>query len=185
MFTNLLNNRRIRRAIVSSTLLVATIISLSAPLAIAQEKPKDPATPTTPQTTSKPPPLDKTKYNWEKCQPGEVKQDVWGIPTWYKYLPAQKDPATKTCVPFGGESFDPSKIDALAGIGLAVIEILLRLVVFVTIIFVTYGGFLYLTSQGEPDRTKNAKETILNALIGLVIAMLATVLVNFIGRSLA
>lgn len=113
-----------------------------------------------------------------------VKQDVYGIPTWYKYLQGYTDPFGGACTPFAGQSFDPTKLNSLAAIGIAVIEILLRLVAFVTIAFVAYGGFQYLISQGESDKVQTAKNTILNAFIGLAIAMIATVLVNFIGKTL-
>ena len=41
-----------------------------------------------------------------------------------------------------------------------------------------------MTSNGEPDRTKGAKDTILNALIGLVVAIVASSVVSFIGNSI-
>ncbi len=185
MNTNKLFSKILKHGLVEA--LFVFIVLIGIPMGVVSAQSTPPATPSkTPATTSTPAkPLDQTKYVWEECKPGEVKQEIFGIPTWYKYLPSYKDPATKVCLPLAGQSFDPTKLNVLAGIGLAIIEILLRLVVFVTIIFVTYGGFQYLISQGEPDRVRSAKDTILNALIGLVIAMLATVLVNFIGRSLS
>jgi TRAP-type C4-dicarboxylate transport system permease small subunit len=69
-------------------------------------------------------------------------------------------------------------------IGFGVIDILLRLVGLVAFGYVIYGGFLYLTSQGEPDRTKAALGTLLNAVIGIVIAMFAAAIVSFIGNRL-
>lgn len=47
-----------------------------------------------------------------------------------------------------------------------------------------YGGFQYLISQGEADKIAGARKTILNAIIGLAIAMLATGIVAFIGGQL-
>ena len=99
--------------------------------------------------------------------------DFLGLPTWYKYL---------------NPEFDGSKCELQANfpedlgkIGLALVEILLRVGGMVAVAFVIYGGFKYITSQGEPDNTKNARQTILNAVIGLVIAILATAIVSFIG----
>lgn len=54
------------------------------------------------------------------------------------------------------------------------------LVGYVAIIFVIYGGFKYIISTGEPSGVAFAKKTITNALIGLVISVLATVIVNTI-----
>lgn len=98
------------------------------------------------------------------------------LPTWYKYLPRDRD---------GGVDTDQVSFPAdLAPIGLAVVEILLRIGLFVAVGFVIYGGFLYLTSQGEPDKAANARKAIINAVIGLVIGLLATGFVAFIGGRL-
>lgn len=99
------------------------------------------------------------------------------IPTWYHYIDRAKD-ATGKC----GLNFDfPHDISLIL---LALVEILLRIGAIVAVVFVIYGGFIYLTSQGEPDKAKNAQQTITNAAIGLVIALLATGIVAFIGGQL-
>lgn len=51
---------------------------------------------------------------------------------------------------------------------------------YVAIGFVIYGGFKYIMSTGEPGKVTEAKKMITNALIGLIIAVLATVIVNTI-----
>ena len=50
----------------------------------------------------------------------------------------------------------------------------------VAVIFIVIGGINYITSQGDPGKTKKAKDTILYAVIGLVIAALAFAIVNFV-----
>jgi hypothetical protein len=50
--------------------------------------------------------------------------------------------------------------------------------------FVVYGGVQYTLSGGDPAGTKKAKDTILNAIIGLVITLVAFGIVNFVTRSL-
>lgn len=69
-------------------------------------------------------------------------------------------------------------------IALSIIDILLRVAALAAVVFVIIGGIKYTTSQGSPDGTKSALNTILNALIGLVIAMAATALVMFIGNTI-
>lgn len=101
------------------------------------------------------------------------------LPTWYQYLDGTEDAFGK-CVPV----IDRSNATDFWLIGLAGIDILLRIVVLVTVGFIIYGGFQYMTSSGEPDRTKKAKDTILNALIGLVIAIVAASVVSFLGSRL-
>lgn len=44
--------------------------------------------------------------------------------------------------------------------------------------FVIYGGYMYIMSQGDPGKAAKGKKTLSTAVIGTVIAMSATVLVN-------
>ena len=46
---------------------------------------------------------------------------------------------------------------------------------------VIYGGIEFIMSQGEPDKANKARGTVINALIGLVIAVAAATLVTFIA----
>jgi hypothetical protein len=98
------------------------------------------------------------------------------IPPWYKYI--EGNTVEGKCELIFKFPDDVGKIL------LAVVEIILRVGVLVAVGFIIYGGFQYMLSQGEPDRTKNARNTILNAVIGLVIATLATLIVNFVGSRL-
>lgn len=119
-------------------------------------------------------------YNFvNNCDPAKGSKKFFGFPHWYEYLAGHED-AFRKCIP----TFDWNHPESLWGIGLALIEILLRVVALVAVGFIIYAGFQYMTSNGEPERTKNAKDTILNALIGLVIAIIASTIVSFIGGSI-
>ncbi len=75
------------------------------------------------------------------------------------------------------------KIDSLASIQILIanlIQILLFIAGFVAVGFIIYGGFQYMLSSGEPGGIKKAKDTIVNAVIGLVLAILAFGIVKFI-----
>jgi cytochrome bd-type quinol oxidase subunit 2 len=50
----------------------------------------------------------------------------------------------------------------------------------VSVIMIVYGGFKYITSGGNDGNVSGAKNTILYALIGLVIVALAQVIVRFV-----
>ena len=111
----------------------------------------------------------------------------FSLPTWYKYLP--KDEAnsaiTKKCeVSF--ELMEGGKFngDGIILVTLAIIDILIRVAGLVAVAFIIWGGFQYMTSQGSPDNAKAAQSTILNAVIGLVVALLAASIVAFIGFSI-
>lgn len=101
-----------------------------------------------------------------------------GFPTWYKYLQPSFNDTTKDCsVQFDIKQDIPKVL-------LAVFEIILRVAGLVAVGYVVYGGFMYLISQGEPDRVKGAKTTIINAVIGLAIAISATAIVNLVASNI-
>ncbi len=50
----------------------------------------------------------------------------------------------------------------------------------VSVIMIIYGGFRYITSGGESSNITTAKNTILYAIIGLVIVALAQFIVKFV-----
>jgi len=61
-----------------------------------------------------------------------------------------------------------------------ILKILLSIVGFVALIFLVWGGFKYMTASGDEEKVKSAKGTIINALIGLVIVILAYALVAIV-----
>jgi hypothetical protein len=50
----------------------------------------------------------------------------------------------------------------------------------VSVIMIIYGGFRYITSGGDSGRVGNAKNTLIYAIIGLVIVALAQLIVHFV-----
>lgn len=65
-------------------------------------------------------------------------------------------------------------------IALNVIEALMMLVGYASVVMIIVGGFFYMTATGQADKIKSAKGTILNAVIGLVIALSSVAIVNVI-----
>ncbi|HLZ15299.1 MAG TPA: pilin [Candidatus Saccharimonadales bacterium] len=106
--------------------------------------------------------------------------DFLGFPKWYAYLPGQQtisgDPnIPPVCTPAITQLSDIWLIVA------AIIEIMLRIGALAAIGLIVYGGFQYMTSQGDPGKTKQARGTIINALIGLVISVSAATIVTFVA----
>ena len=55
----------------------------------------------------------------------------------------------------------------------------------IAVILVIIGGIKYITSQGDPQSVSKAKQTIIYALVGLIICIFAVAIVQFvIGRVL-
>jgi hypothetical protein len=111
----------------------------------------------------------------DQCKPGN---NFLSFPTWYEYLNVAYDKANGCHI----DSFDVPGDFVL--VALAVANILLRVGGLVAFGFVIWGGIQYVTSQGEPDKTKRAQETIMNAVIGMVISIFATAIVTFIGNKI-
>ena len=64
-----------------------------------------------------------------------------------------------------------------------VVNILSVVVGVVAVIFLIYGGFRYITSGGESGSVSNAKNTLIYAVVGLVIVALAQVIVHWVLNS--
>lgn len=100
----------------------------------------------------------------------------FGIPPWYEYLTVTYDADSGQCdVDTSGGT------DVVILIALAVIDILIRVAAMLAVVMVVYGGFILVTSQGTPDKIAGARKTILNAVVGLVIALVASQFVKFIA----
>lgn len=99
-----------------------------------------------------------------------------GIPPWYRGLTNNNPPqcTIKTPQSAGGiETF-------IWRIVLNVVEMAVVIVAYISVFFILYGGFLYMTGGALPAQLERARKTITNALIGLVIAMAAIALNNLI-----
>lgn len=48
------------------------------------------------------------------------------------------------------------------------------------VIMIIYGGFRYITSGGDSSRVGNAKNTLIYAIVGLVVVALAQLIVHFV-----
>lgn len=107
------------------------------------------------------------------------------FPTWYEYLDVGSKDGDKCAVIGPLDSEGSLNWPAVASrVALAIVDILIRIAGIVALVGIIYGGFRYILSQGEPDNIKHAQGTIIAALIGLVIALLSTAIISFIGGAL-
>lgn len=109
----------------------------------------------------------------------------FGIPPWYKYLVEaglmQTDSSGLCSLITLSTNQWPQVVVLVA---MAILDMLLRVAGIAAVLFVMYGGFKYITSSGEPGETKKAQETIIGAVFGLVISVIAAAAVSFIGKAL-
>lgn len=95
-----------------------------------------------------------------------------GLVPWYNSLPMDADCNIET----PSESEIPGYATKII---LNILVDLSMLVGYITVVFVAWGGYLYMFSRGEPSRAERGKTTIISALIGLLIAVLANVIMRF------
>ena len=98
-----------------------------------------------------------------------------GVPPWYRGLTAD-DCSIAAPNPDDSEAIK----NFIWKIVLNGIQMALVLAAYVAIFFVLYGGFLFMTGGGNPSQVEKARKSIFNAIIGLVIAMGAIAITNFI-----
>ncbi|MCK5481702.1 MAG: hypothetical protein KAJ06_11165, partial [Gammaproteobacteria bacterium] len=63
-----------------------------------------------------------------------------------------------------------------------IIKYVLTFLGIIAVVMVMYGGFIWMTSNGQPDRIQKAKNTLIAAVIGLIIVLSAFAIVTFIAN---
>ena len=79
-------------------------------------------------------------------------------------------------------SFITSGDFSLPGLVNSAIDIVLFIAAVMAVIYLIYSGILYITAAGNPDAAKKGQQGIINAVIGVVIIVLAYVVANSIAN---
>ena len=112
--------------------------------------------------------------------PEDCERSILGIHPWFRGLAKVEN--GKCLVVSPGETLASGKTLDLQGfiwrIALNIIEIALGAVGYIAFFFIMYGGFQFLTGGNNPGQIEKARKTLLNAIIGLVIAIGAIAVVN-------
>lgn len=100
-------------------------------------------------------------------------------------LLAQVDPKAEVCkgVSLTGGSCTATSGPSVQSVITDVINILSFAVGVIAIIMIIIGGIKYITANGDAGGVSSAKQTILGAIIGLVIVAMAQVIVRFVITS--
>lgn len=75
------------------------------------------------------------------------------------------------------EGDDEASLPSMAEI---IVNTLLALLGMVSVVMIVVGGFRYTLSRGEASEVKTAKDIILYSAVGLIVAVLAYAIVNFV-----
>jgi lysylphosphatidylglycerol synthetase-like protein (DUF2156 family) len=112
--------------------------------------------------------------------------------TTYAADPPADDPACAATSKSGQDALDGAGLTGadcngastkINGVLKTLINLLSAIVGVVAVIMIVVGGFKYITSGGDSNKTASAKNTIVYAIIGLVIVALAQILVHFVINS--
>jgi len=116
------------------------------------------------------------------CDPGG---SFLGFKTWYAYLEGETD-ALGNCIPQAITRTSDGTIvfGDIWLIALALVDTIIRIAALVAIGFVIYGGIEMITSNGNPEQINKARNTIINAVVGLVIAIAAAGIISFLTITL-
>lgn len=83
-----------------------------------------------------------------------------------------------------GES-QPEELFGDSGIFTTIINVMLYIIGAVSVLMLVYGGIRYTISGGDTNAVTAAKNTILYAVIGIVVALMSFAIVNFVVNRIA
>lgn len=74
----------------------------------------------------------------------------------------------------------PSELIGPSGVFTQITNTVLYIVGIISVVMLIYGGLRYVISGGDSKKVTDAKNTILYAIIGLIVSILAFAIVNFV-----
>ncbi len=98
------------------------------------------------------------------------------LPAW-----AQVNPVTNLNAAAQGTGLTGFTLPGLIG---SIVKGLLGFIGVVMLLIVIYGGFLWMTAGGDPSKVKKGKDMIIQAVIGLIIVLIAYAITTFVFNTL-
>ncbi|MDR2524316.1 MAG: pilin [Candidatus Nomurabacteria bacterium] len=114
---------------------------------------------------------DVTKAQWDVCVGNKVANG-------YEYNTATADCSDP-------KAYANKGIDNVWGFATTIIGWVLIAVGIICVVFIIIGGIKYATSGGDSEKVKSAKNTLLYAIIGLAVALLAYLIVNLVTSTMS
>lgn len=87
------------------------------------------------------------------------------------FTPCSGNTTSKVCA---------SKSDNATSFAKTAVNLLLTVLGIISVIMIVIGGIRYTTSGGDAAGLKNARDTIIYAVVGLIVAILSFSIVNFV-----
>jgi|GEM_PF-258150 hypothetical protein len=122
----------------------------------------------------------------------QCSKEFLGLKPWFAYLKNNAFESNDSCnitnfslIGEQDSQGNTTKPSSLLPVLLVIADDLIRIAGLVAVAFVIMGGIQFVTSQGEPEKTKQARGAIINALIGVLVAIVAASVVSYIGSQLS
>lgn len=110
------------------------------------------------------------------------------VPVPVAYAASTSDVFTEACAAnpdgVGCEAGKPATGSGVFAIIKNVIQVMLTIGGIIAVIMIIVGGIQYVTSNGEQSHVKSAKDTILYAIVGLVVTIVAYSVVYYVTKSI-
>ena len=74
---------------------------------------------------------------------------------------------------------NPFEHDSFEAVMMNLIRFLLYISIFAAVFAIIYGGFLYMSASGDPQKVQKGTKTIIYAVVGLIVAFAAYAIVKF------
>jgi Type IV secretion system pilin len=88
------------------------------------------------------------------------------------------------CPLLGNTSAKLASKDSVSAFIINIAKFFIYIASAIAVIFIVYGGYLYIADGGDDKRAGTGKKILINALIGLAICILAITIVTFISGTL-
>ncbi|MDP3836647.1 MAG: hypothetical protein Q8Q67_00900 [bacterium] len=103
--------------------------------------------------------------------------DVLAAPTLKDAFKRDTNKPLQTVAEQGGGYLPGITVESLAG---RIVTAIISLLGIIFVLFVIYGGFLYLTAAGNEEKTKKGRTIIVQSLLGLIIILSAYAISYFV-----
>jgi hypothetical protein len=124
-------------------------------------------------------------FNFAAAANDKCFHTFFGLIPWYQYLKDKISPYPGCNIKnFNVLPSGDNKATDIPLILAAVVDDLLRIAGIVALAFVLVGAIRYIYSQGDPEGTAQAQSTLVNALIGLAVALIGVAFISFIGTQI-
>ncbi len=94
----------------------------------------------------------------------------------------QEDPQSHICLPAPSNSNGIAGARSVNELILRVINVLLAIAAVIAVLYLVIGGYRYVTSAGSEKAAGEARKIITNAIIGLIVIILAYAIVSIVNN---